>query len=701
MCGIAGAISLNHEPLRVERLKPMVDVIAHRGPDDAGYLVYQTETSPPLGQDFTDSQFQEVCPLLPIIDSPRSRSGLHSEKWDLFFGHRRLSIIDLSPRGHQPMCDESRRIWLIYNGEIYNFREIRQELKGLGYHFSSASDTEVIIHAYHQWGTDCIHRFNGMFAFALYDSRNQKVWIARDRYGIKPLYYTLTNKGTFLFGSEIKSILEYLTETPDVDLAALNEYFSFQNIFSDRTLFSGIKLLPPGHCLELDLSHVGNSSGTPPIVSVRSACPDTIGETRESLWNGPDLIGKKISKTKYWDFDFGREVNIPANELEDQLYDRLTQAIQRQCVSDVPVGSYLSGGMDSGTVTAITASVFGRISTFTIGFDLSEAAAHELSFDERESAEYITNLFQTEHNERVLHSGDMEAAMANLIWHLEDLRVGQCYPNYYAARLASKFVKVVMSGTGGDELFGGYPWRYAAAIGNGVKSYMDNYYRYWQRLVYNKEKPLLFNQEVANQLRKMDIDGAIPFKNHTLMAFRNVYPKDIQCKNQGEQIKGSLYFECKTFLHGLLVVEDKMSMAHSLETRVPLLDNDLVDFACQTPVRYKIANLHNRYRSEGRIGLERTDVGKDILRKTMGRIIPKSVTQAKKQGFSGPDESWFRGSSEKYVRDLLLNDRARINEYLNPEYVRQVIETHSSGVENKRLLIWSLLSFEWWLKQFK
>ena len=679
MCGIAGAISLNHRPLQVERLKPMVDVIAHRGPDDAGYLVYQTGAHHPFGQDFTDSQFQEVCPSLPVIDSAVEQNRLHSEKWDLFFGHRRLSIIDLSPRGHQPMCDKSRKIWLIYNGEIYNFREIRQELKGLGYHFFSSSDTEVIIHAYHQWGADCIHRFNGMFAFALYDSLNQKVWLARDRYGIKPLYYTLTDEGTFLFGSEIKSILEYLPDRPNVDLAALNEYFSFQNIFTDRTLFSRIKLLPPGHCLELDLSH--------------TALP-------------PDLIERKISKTKYWDFDFGQETDVPANQLEDQLYDLLIQTVKRQCVSDVPVGSYLSGGMDSGTVTAITAAVFGQIATFTIGFDLSEAAIHELSFDERELAEYMANLFQTAHHEQVLHSGDMEAAMGDLIWHLEDLRVGQCYPNYYAAQLASKQVKVVMSGTGGDELFGGYPWRYATGLGNSVESYTNNYYRYWQRLVYNKEKPLLFNQEITNQLHKMDIDRGPPFKNHTLTVFRNVYPKDIRCDSREEQVNHSLYFECKTFLHGLLVVEDKISMAHSLETRVPLLDNDLVDLACQTPVRYKIANLHNwkafneNTPRPGKIGLERTDVGKDILRKTMGRIIPKSITQAKKQGFSGPDESWFRGSSEKYMRDLLLSDKARINEYLNPEYVRQVIETHSSGAENKRLLIWSLLSFEWWLKQF-
>ena len=203
----------------------------------------------------------------------------------------------------------------------------------------------------------------------------------------------------------------------------------------------------------------------------------------------------------------------------------------------------------------------------------------------------------------------------------------------------------------------------------------------------------------------MDIDGAVPFENHTLTAFRNVYPKDIRCDSREEQVNHSLYFECKTFLHGLLVVEDKMSMAHSLETRVPLLDNELVDLACQTPVRYKIANLHEWKTRSMRTphAPERSVLNGQIRVKTScGKrwdgLSPKRVTQAKKQGFSGPDESWFRSSSEKYVRDLLLDNKARINEYLNPEYVRQVIEIHNSGVENKRLLIWSLLSFEWWLK---
>jgi asparagine synthase (glutamine-hydrolysing) len=592
------------------------------------------------------------------------------EKWNLFFGHRRLAIIDLSPNGHQPMCNKPREVWVTYNGEIYNFREIRQELEALGYDFFSRSDTELIIHAYQQWGIDCIHKFNGMFAFAIYDNRRKKVWLARDRYGIKPLYYTITPDGEFIFSSEIKSILEYMGSAPEVDLATLNEYFSFQNIFSDRTFFSGIKLLKPGYYMEIELED-GN-----------------------------------ISRSKYWDFDFSHESDLSEKELEEQLYHLLVQAIRRQCVSDVPIGSYLSGGMDSGSVTAVTASVFGRISTFTGGFDLSEAAKHEMSFDERELAEHMANLFQTEHYECVLHSGDMEAVMENLIWHLEDLRVGQCYPNHYVSRLASRFVKVVMCGTGGDELFGGYPWRYAAAIANNSKNFIENYYHYWQRLVANKEKSRLFNADVLDRLKKMNVDGAVPFINHTLSVFRNVYPWEIHCNGRESQVNNSLYFECKTFLHGLFVVEDKISMAHSLETRVPFMDNDLVDFACKVPVRYKISGLEKleafdeNIPTKQKMYLGRTDIGKSILRKTMERIVPEEITKAKKQGFSAPDESWFRGRSERYVRNLLLNEDARINEYLNPEYVRNIIDIHSSGKQNKRLLIWSFLSFEWWLRNF-
>ncbi|MBN1797184.1 MAG: asparagine synthase (glutamine-hydrolyzing) [Spirochaetales bacterium] len=674
MCGITGVLALAPQALASERFKPMVDIMAHRGPDDAGYLVWQSgrlhKRSISYGQDFTDGNFHHISPLLPVIDSVSGQELIRDEKWDLFLGHRRLSIIDLSARGHQPMCDRSRQLWLVYNGELYNFRELRQELKNLGYDFTSRSDTEVIIHAYREWGVSCIERFNGMFAFALYDNNKKALWLARDRYGIKPLYYTQTAEGEFVFGSEIKSILQYLPAPPQVDLAALNEYFSFQNTFSYRTLFEGIRLLEPGHFMEIDLST------------------------------------RKIKNTQYWDFNFHEELKTTQKEQEETLYNLLVESIRRQCVSDVPIGSYLSGGMDSGSVTAVTASVFGRIATFTMGFDLSEAAEHEQSFDERELAEHMANLFQTEHYECVLHSGDMEAVMEKLIWHLEDIRVGQCYPNYYISRLASKFVKVVMCGTGGDELFGGYPWRYAAAIGDSVESYTDNYYRYWKRLVPNKEKPSFYNEKIIEQLKNMNIEGAVPFKDHTITVFRNVFPKEINCARHEDQINNSLYFECKTFLHGLLVVEDKLSMAHSLETRVPLLDNELVDFAVRVPVSYKLKNIDNLKSFDENIPrkkdlyYEETNVGKNILRKSMERIVPEHITRAKKQGFSAPDESWFRGRSEKYIREMFSDPKAKIYDYLNFDYINKSIDLHCKEKKNKRLLLWSLLSFEWWLRTF-
>ncbi len=294
MCGITGAISLNSTPLLVDRLKGMVDIIAHRGPDDAGYLVWQTgkthQRGISYGQPFTDSEYRNVSPLLPVIDSDAGEQMLREDKWDLFFGHRRLSIIDLTARGHQPMADKAKSAWLAYNGEIYNFREIRKELEQSGHGFESNSDTEVIIHAYLEWGIDCVKRFNGMFAFALWDAAKKKVHLVRDRFGIKPLYYYIKD-GLLLFGSEIKSITHYLNSKTEVDLLALNEYFSFQNTFSGRTLFSDIKLLEPGRVMTIN-----QSSGS-------------------------------IEQKQYWDFDFTQE----SVRSEDDLCEGHVHQHQDEC----------------------------------------------------------------------------------------------------------------------------------------------------------------------------------------------------------------------------------------------------------------------------------------------------------------------------------------------------------------------------------
>lgn len=300
----------------------------------------------------------------------------------------------------------------------------------------------------------------------------------------------------------------------------------------------------------------------------------------------------------------------------------------------------------------------------------------------------------------VMHAGDMEHVMPELIWHLEDLRVGQCYPNYYVARLASKFVKVVLSGAGGDELFGGYPWRYYRGLnGNGSGDYYRNYYNFWQRLVPDEEKSVLFNSATCKRLNG----------HSTFDIFRGVFNHGGQYPGETRNgyINASLYFELKTFLHGLLVVEDKVSMAHSLETRVPFLDNDLVDFACRLSPQHKLVNLEQVIRQvdENDIGKYqlnsmRTGEGKAVLRQAMRRLIPPEVTERVKQGFSAPDASWFRGESIDYVNTLLRDPRARIYEFLTPTYVGRRLDEHTSGQHNHRLFIWSLLSFEWWLRKF-
>jgi len=363
-------------------------------------------------------------------------------------------------------------------------------------------------------------------------------------------------------------------------------------------------------------------------------------------------------------------------------------------MSEVPLGCYLSGGMDSGSITAVARENLGRLCTFTLGFDLSSASGLELGFDERERAEALSNLIKTEHYEMVLHAGDMEQVLPQLIWHVEDLRVGQCYPNYYVARLASKFVKVVLSGAGGDELFGGYPWRYYRGLNAPPDQFQRSYYDFWQRLVSDEDKQRLFRGELQGEMSH----------HPTFEVFRSVLDgANLPLESAEDRINACLYFELKAFLHGLLVIEDRISFAHGLETRAPFLDNDLVDFALRVPVSLKLDPeslvtevdeddvLKSRMRASG---------GKLVLREAMSMSMPAHVTGRAKQGFSAPDASWFRGESIDYVNSLLRDTRSPIYEFLKPEYVMGRLDEHTSGHINHRLFIWSLLSFEWWLRNF-
>jgi asparagine synthase (glutamine-hydrolysing) len=374
-------------------------------------------------------------------------------------------------------------------------------------------------------------------------------------------------------------------------------------------------------------------------------------------------------------------------------------SVERQLISDVPVGSYLSGGVDSGSITTIARSRVGRLTTFTGGFDLSSASGLELGFDERRAAEFLASWLKTEHYEVVLHAGDMEAVLPALTRSLEDPRVGQSYPNYYVARLASKFVKVVLSGAGGDELFAGYPWRYFRGLdGETEDEYFRDYYGFWQRLVDDDQKASFFTPDVLRAAPPGD----------SFEVFRAVFqPLHGRLGTREQRVDASLYFELKTFLHGLLVVEDKLSMAHSLETRLPFLDNELADFALRLPARTKLEGLEREVLTvdENEPGKQvlyerRRSDGKVVLRKAMSKVMPADVAARAKQGFSAPDASWFRGESVDYVTALLTDPRAQLHEYIQPTAIRSVLAEHRSGAHNHRLLIWSLLSFEWWLRTF-
>jgi asparagine synthase (glutamine-hydrolysing) len=623
MCGITGIFNLNGKPVSAVILRKMTDAIAHRGPDGEGF--------------YTDSF--------------------------IGFGHRRLAIIDLSPAGHQPMMTRDGNYVLIFNGEIYNFQELRIELEARGHQFNSRTDSEVVLHAYVEWGEKMLDRLNGMFAFAIWDRTRQNLFLARDRFGIKPLYFGLFGS-TLLFGSEVKAMLQHPSCPVSLDKEALLEYFTFQNIFTERTFFAGVRLLPAGTFLRV---HLGATNIENP--------------------------------RRYWDYTFSEpELVRDEREYIEELDRLLRQAVVRQLISDVDVGAYLSGGMDSGTVTAIAATQLPYMKSFTCGFDLHSASGMEISFDERAKAEMMSYRFKTEHYEMVLKAGDMERVMPKLAWHIEEPRLGQSYPNYYAAQLASKFVKVCLSGGGGDEIFGGYPWRYYRAVVNAdFENYIDKYYNYWQRLIPNTEIAQVF-QPIWGDVKHV----------WTRDIFRDVFAqRSDELTRPEDYINHSLYFEIKTFLHGLLVVEDKLSMAHSLETRVPFLDNDLVDFAMRLPVSLKLANLSEVIRlNENEPGhktnrfYQRSRDGKLALRKVMSRYIPEEIANSEKQGFSAPDASWFKGESIEFVRREILSKRANIYEYLDFGAVTGLVNEHLDGKQNRRLLIWSLLSFEWWLKSY-
>lgn len=553
--------------------------------------------------------------------------GAHVEP-TIALGSQRLAILDLAG-GDQPIYSEDGAICTVYNGEIYNFRQLAAGLRAGGHQLASESDSEVLVHLYEDHGIDFVPRLNGMFAFALWDGARRRLHLARDRFGVKPLYYSWDGR-RLAFASEVKALLRGGVIRAELDVEALVELLTFQNILSERSLFRGVSVLPPGAVLTL---------------------------TRDGA----------LSMDRYWDPLPCPDPGLDRNGLPGQVRELFDQAVARHLASDVEVASYLSGGLDTGAVTAAAVRHLPRLTTFATGFDTGGATGMEAGFDERADAARLARDFGTHHHELLLDAHDMDMVLPRLVWHLEEPRLSFSYPNYLTAGMASRWVKVVLSGVGGDELFGGYPWRYAYAS---EPDFIERYYGFWTRLLTAPE----LARCLTGQVRE-GIELARP---------RDVFDGVMAAASYLEPLDRILYFESRTYLHGLLIVEDKLSMAHGLESRVPFLDNELVDFVLTVPASVKLRGQRS----------------KDLFRRAMTEVLPPDVVSRKKTGFTPPQAAWFQDQQMPYLRELLLGARARERGVFEPVFVDALLTEHVERRADRRLVLWTLACLEWWHRIF-
>jgi asparagine synthase (glutamine-hydrolysing) len=583
MCGVAGICSPT-APLEspAARLADMLGSIVHRGPDASGVSV----------------------------------------NGSVALGARRLAIIDLTG-GDQPIYNEDETVCLVYNGEIYNSPALRDQLIAAGHRFRTRTDSETIVHLYEERGSDLVNELNGMFAFALWDERRQRLLVARDRLGVKPLYFVWDGT-TLAFASEVRALIAGGFLRAELDSDAFVELLTFQNIISFRSLFRGVELLPPATTVTLDA-------------------------------NG-------LRFDRYWDPKPQLDQELNVDELRDRIRVTFDDAVERHLLSDVELASYLSSGLDSSSVTASAARMLPRLTTFTTGFDVRGAVGMEAGFDEREEAAALAQTLGTHHHELLLDAHDLDMVLPRVVLHLEEPRMNFSYPNYLTAGFASQWVKVVLSSVGGDELFAGYPWRYELAD---APDFMDRYFAEWSRL--------LTRDELAEGLAASDLDLERP---------RRLYDEVMAMTEGLPALERMLYYELKTYLHGLLLIEDKLSMAHSLESRVPFLDNELVDLALTIPAPLK---LHG-------------GISKGLFREAMRGRLPDPVLARGKTGFVPPQAMWFKQSG--YLETVLLSDRARSRGLYRDGFVERLIEEHRSGAGNRRLVLWTLLCLEWWHRIF-
>ena len=610
MCGICGKLSLNGTGIDKEELIAMRDILVHRGPDDEGIYI--------------------------------------DEKVGL--GHRRLSIIDLAG-SKQPLTNEDGTLWIVYNGEIYNYQELRKTLVNAGHQFRTKGDTEVIVHLYEEYGLKFIERLRGMFAFALWDKKQQKLILVRDRLGIKPLYYYSNNCG-FYFASEIKAFLKCDGMQPELDEIGLRRYLKYRFVYGERTMFKGVNEIPPGFYMEISI-------------------------------NG------QIKKTQYWNMDFSPKDNLRFHELSEKLLTTLESSVKMRMISDVPIGSFLSGGIDSSAITGLMArNSSSPVRTFSIGFIPEE-------LNELQYARIVSNHFNSVHQEYSLGAEDFFSLMRKLIWHHDEpLMFPACIPLYILSKNSKQNATVILSGEGSDELFAGYMsnikayWlnRFMHVIPDPVKKLLmgiplnTKYKEVMKKIGYSEED---FIKSFFTTYRDDMISRIYDFSRHQGDE-EGVIENELGMNDmEGTFLDRFLAFQMKTYLVALLMKQDKMSMAASIETRVPFLDHKLVELACRFPDSAKVKYTQGKY----------------ILKKACESLLPNSIIYRKKMGFPVPIEKWFKVKDNPFIA-LLTDDEVKRNSFLNYNFIRETIDKFNKGAPDSIRHIWVLLNIEMWRQQF-